>query len=144
MFFLGWGFFARSTAGGADWYVGANLYQTCKTDWWARLLMIGNVYPYFQEPTQGCFFWGWVIDVDLQLSFFLTPIFVSAYLKRRWFGNLMVFMAICAGITINWTIVVNNKLTAGWGSTADNKMFSYLIEKPWNHIGSFVVGVYFA
>ena len=56
----------------------------------------------------------------------------------------MVLMGMCVGIAINWVIVANNKLTAGWGSFADNKMFAYLIEKPWNHIGSFVVGVYFA
>mgnify|MGYP001626760443 CR=1 FL=1 len=55
--------------------------------------MIGNLYPYFQAPNYGCFFWGWPITTDLQLAL-LTPIFVLAYAKRAWIGHLLVFVTI--------------------------------------------------
>ena len=55
--------------------------------------MIGNLYPYFQAPNYGCFFWGWSITTDLQLSL-LVPLFVVIYKKREWAGNLFSALAI--------------------------------------------------
>lgn len=65
IFFIGWGLFPKSTTGGPNWFFGAGLFETCKDDWWARLFMIGNFVPFFQESSTGCFFWGWLIDIDL-------------------------------------------------------------------------------
>ena len=55
--------------------------------------MIGNIYPYFQAPNYGCFFWGWSITTDLQLSL-LVPLFVLIYKKREWAGHTFVFLAV--------------------------------------------------
>ena len=64
MFLLSYGIFPRLNEG-PIWQESQALFATCKDDWLAKLLMIGNLVPYFNPPTYGCFYWSWVIDVDL-------------------------------------------------------------------------------
>jgi hypothetical protein len=105
--------------------------------------MIGNLYPYFTAPNEGCFYWGWIIDVDIQLTL-LIPIFVCAYLKSKVIGHvtLAIFM-ILATIIGSWT-VYEYDIKAGILASQNWFLFAYVLEKPWSHIGSTCVGVYFA
>lgn len=63
VFLIGWGMYPEMAAG-PIWYKGSLMFETCRSDWWAVLLMSGNLYPYFTAPNEGCFYWGWIIDVD--------------------------------------------------------------------------------
>lgn len=145
IFFLSWGLYPRSTTGGPFWYVSANLFATCKDDWWARLLMIGNLVPQFvsQAPVMGCFFWGWIIDVDLQLTL-VCPLLVYAYLTNRKFGHFVIVLFIFLGTFVNMYIANKYDLKVGWLAPQNWQQFTYLIEKPWNHISSMCIGVLFA
>jgi hypothetical protein len=64
IFFIGWGLFPK-VASGPIWYKGAMMYETCHENWWAQILLIGNLVPWFLAPNEGCFYWGWLIDVDI-------------------------------------------------------------------------------
>ena len=46
IFFCGWGIFPKLGAG-PIWYTANSMFQDCEDSWWAQLLMIGNMYPYF-------------------------------------------------------------------------------------------------
>jgi hypothetical protein len=56
------------------------MYYECNQWWWAQVLFISNIVPYFQAPNYGCFFWSWNVVCDLQLAL-LTPFFVIFYRK---------------------------------------------------------------
>ena len=63
IFFCGWGLFPYMGAG-PIWYTANAMYDDCQDYWWAQLLMVGNIVPFFQAPNYGCFFWGWTILTD--------------------------------------------------------------------------------
>ena len=46
VFFCGWAIFPHLGAG-PIWYEANLMYDDCDKYWWAQLLMIGNLYPYF-------------------------------------------------------------------------------------------------
>lgn len=46
IFFCGWAVFP-SLGAGPIWYTAHSMFDDCKDNWWAQLLMIGNLYPYF-------------------------------------------------------------------------------------------------
>lgn len=46
IFFCGWAIFPHLGAG-PIWYQASLMYDDCDKYWWAQLLMIGNIYPYF-------------------------------------------------------------------------------------------------
>lgn len=118
IFFLSWGMYPRSTNGGPFWYVSANLFESCNDDWWARILLIGNLVPEFtsQAPICGCFFWGWIIDVDIQLTL-VVPLFVYAYLFNKKLGHAMIFIFIIFGMFVNMAIVNAWDIKVGWLAT---------------------------
>ena len=45
-FFVGWAIFPHMGAG-PIWYTARSMYTDCSEYWWAHLLMIGNIVPYF-------------------------------------------------------------------------------------------------
>ena len=45
-FFVGWAVFPHMGAG-PIWFSASLMYDDCPSQWWAQLLFIGNVYPYF-------------------------------------------------------------------------------------------------
>ena len=46
IFFCGWAIFPHLGAG-PIWFEAGLMYDDCKEQWWAQLLMIGKIYPYF-------------------------------------------------------------------------------------------------
>jgi peptidoglycan/LPS O-acetylase OafA/YrhL len=143
IFLIAWGLYPRVTDGGPTWYLSAGLFEQCEDYWWARMLLIGNLVPSFSPPVTGCFFWGWVIDVDVQLTL-VVPLFVYAYLFNRKFGHACVLICVVFGTFVNMAIVDKYNLKVGWLAPENWKMLAYLIEKPWNHIASMCMGVFFA
>jgi len=77
IFFVSWALFPY-LGGGPMWYTAHNMFDGCKDYWWAQVLFVSNLIPYFQAPNYGCFFWSWPVVTDMQLTL-LTPIFVIIY-----------------------------------------------------------------
>lgn len=142
IFLLTWGLYPRA-GDGPNWYLSESLFETCHDMWWTKFLMIGNIIPWMTPDNSGCFFWGWIIEVDVQLCL-LVPIFVYCYLLNRWFGNFAVLICALLGMTINMAIVDKNDFKVGWLSLKNYTILAYLFEKPWNHIASMCCGVFFA
>lgn len=46
VFFCGWAIFPRVGAG-PIWYSAHSMFDECDKYWWAQLLMMGNLFPYF-------------------------------------------------------------------------------------------------
>lgn len=79
VFFVGWALFPYMGAG-PMWYSAHTMFQDCKSYWWAQVLFISNMVPYFQAPNYGCFFWSWIVVCDMQLTL-LIPLFVVVFRK---------------------------------------------------------------
>lgn len=61
----------------------------------------------------GCFFWGWIIDCDLQLTL-VCPLLVYAYLANRKFGHFIVLLLVVFGTYVNMHIANKYSLKVGW------------------------------
>jgi peptidoglycan/LPS O-acetylase OafA/YrhL len=63
IFFLTWASISR-LEDGPLWINTQSLFYQCDKYWWAQILFIGNLVPYFTEVTLGCFYWGWAVYAD--------------------------------------------------------------------------------
>jgi len=137
-FFCGWALFPYVGAG-PIWYTANLMYDECSQYWWAQLLMIGNLYPMFQAPNYGCFFWGWTITTDLQLAL-LTPLFVVMYIKREWLGHVFVTVVTLGQLALIGWVCYEYKLRVGPFAAEDWYLFS-MFQKPFFKIESLAMGV---
>ncbi len=64
VFFFGWLVGSR-LLDAPLWYNYKQLYLDCSKYWWAQLLFIGNLVPFFEEATEGCMYWSWFVTTDL-------------------------------------------------------------------------------
>lgn len=64
VFFLGWVITPR-LRDAPTWVATNQLFYKCDQYWWAQVLFIGNLVPWFEEATCGCFYWAWGFYVDL-------------------------------------------------------------------------------
>ena len=84
VFFFGWACGAR-LEDGPNWTNYQSLFLNCDRYWWAQLLMIGNIVPFFEDMNGGCFYWAWTFYCDFQLVF-LVPLYVAVYAKSKKLG----------------------------------------------------------
>ena len=139
IFFCGWAIFPYAGAG-PIWFTAHSMYDECNEYWWAQLLMIGNLYPYFQAPNYGCFFWGWPITTDLQLSLFL-PLFVLIYAKREWIGHAFVLCVIVVDTFFIVRVCLEYGLRVGPFAEENWYLFSYLFQKPFFKFHTYALGI---
>lgn len=84
-----------------------NLWYDCDSRWFYKLLFVGNIQGY-QEPTEGCGYWLWAVQCDLQLTL-IVPFLVQSYQIKPWFGNLVQLLVIIgAQIQTGYILSVNN------------------------------------
>jgi hypothetical protein len=77
VFFASWALFPYMGVG-PMWYSSHMMYDGCKDYWWAQVLFVSNIVPYFQAPNYGCFYWSWIVVCDMQLAL-LIPLYVVIY-----------------------------------------------------------------
>ena len=139
LFFVGWAVFPHMGAG-PIWYSARAMYTDCSAYWWAQLLMIGNIVPYFQAPNYGCFFWGWVITTDMQLAL-LIPFFVVIYKKKAWLGHLVAFIVVSVDTAGIAYVTEKYQLRAGPLAEENWYLFAYLFQKPFFKFPAMFVGI---
>lgn len=61
----------------------------CDTYFWTNLLFINNVYPYDLGEGDQCFYVSWYLACDMQF-YLVSPIFILAFLRNRWFGVSLI------------------------------------------------------
>jgi len=69
---------------------------------------------------------------------------VYAYLKSHKLGHLAVITALIGSTALGSWVVYKYDLKAGILAEQNWYLFAYLLEKPWAHIGSLMIGIYFA
>ena len=68
----------------------------------SKLLLVGNLYPFFQDDLNGCMQWTWSVECDMQL-FLITPWLVMLYRKigsKKMYSLMGVFFFI--GFIVNY------------------------------------------
>lgn len=63
IFFVSWVVFPNMGAG-PIWFGSRGMFLDCSKYWWTQLLFVSNIFPYFNAPNEGCFFWGYYIECD--------------------------------------------------------------------------------
>lgn len=104
VFFFGWACGAR-LEDGPNWTNYQSLFLQCDKYWWAQLLMIGNIVPFFEDQNGGCFYWAWTFYCDLQLAL-LVPLYVAVYSKSRRAGVLLQGLIVVLGSVLLMAITV--------------------------------------
>lgn len=117
------------------------MFQECGDYWWAQVLFISNIYPYFQQPNAGCFFWSWIIETDLQLAL-IVPLFVIVYKRNAIAGHLFVLFASIIDIGICYYTINKYQIKAGVLAEENWYLFAYIFQKPWFKVTSLAIGIY--
>ena len=77
--FIGWTSTCRMT-NGPIWSMMNDNWYDCYQTWWHKILFVGNLTG-FVGPFQGCYYWTWSIECDMQLTL-LVPLFVQIFRIR--------------------------------------------------------------
>jgi peptidoglycan/LPS O-acetylase OafA/YrhL len=117
------------------------MFNTCEETWWANLLFISNVYPWFQPPNEGCYFWAWQITVEMQLTLLVPPIIII-YNKSPKCGHFIILLGNIVCIAQAVFTAYKYKLKAGPLAYENWNLFAYMFMKPWAHLGPMLNGIY--
>ena len=139
IFFLGWVIFPRIGAGPV-WYEARMMYSECDSLWWTQLLFINNIYPYFTAPNEGCFFWSYYILCDMQLAL-VIPLFIIIYTKSVKAGHVFSLFCLIWDTFLGLYTINEYKMRAGVLAYENWYLFSYILQKPWNHLSSTIIGI---
>ncbi|CDW83385.1 UNKNOWN [Stylonychia lemnae] len=125
------------------WSINKTLYLNCESYWWASVLFIGNLVPFFGEATEGCMFWSWFLACDLQL-YLLIPLYVALIRKSKIVGYGLQFLLIAFNIAFAIIICLQKELRAGVFALENYYLFSDLLNKPYCKFATHGTGVMFA
>ena len=120
-----------------------NFWFNCDVYWWHKVLFVGNI-TYFQEPTQGCMFWAWAIQCDMQLHL-LIPFLVMIYsFGGQTMGNTCMWVLICFSMWLNCHIIGKYNLKTCIIALEDYALLDRYYSKPWTKLFAVGLGIYFA
>lgn len=129
-------------ADGPVWFTYERNFISCDGYWWSVFTMTINFFPSLQLPLEGCFFWGWIVAVEIQLFIFI-PLLVwglsNLNLKLR---NAAIGVMFTAGLLINAYLAYAYKLTAGLLSPANYYIYMTFINKPYTKIYAVAIGLF--
>ncbi|KAK8776754.1 hypothetical protein V5799_029903, partial [Amblyomma americanum] len=115
--------------------------RLCEKSWWSNLLLINN----FWESKQMCLVATWYLACNFQ--FFVLSVFILIPLYN-WpvVGLGATFMLLLAGSVVSGVITFLAELPPGLIFYPDldtvSNLVTYVYHKPYNHIGSYCVGVF--
>lgn len=125
------------------WLVMRELWYNCDQYLWVKLLFIGNIFGY-QEATEGCMYWAWAIQCDMQLHL-LVPFLVMIYTKfSNRAGDFAMLFLVCVSMVINCFIIYKYELRAGLFAIENRDILEKFYSKPWTKLYAVALGVYFA
>jgi hypothetical protein len=140
-FFMTWAIISRLDDGPL-WMNSNTLYYECDKYWWAQVLFIGNLVPYFVEVTLGCFYWGWAIFCDMQ-CYLYVPFFALVYKKSPAAGIFIPIFLIIYNTVFTWVMSAEWDFKAGPLAIEDYYMFAIVYNKPWFKQGCHCTGILF-
>ncbi|CDW75759.1 UNKNOWN [Stylonychia lemnae] len=140
--FFGWAVSSRFFEGPL-YGISKKLYLNCDKYWWTQLIFIGNFFPFMGEATQGCMYWSWFVQADVQL-YSLIPLYLYLYRKSKTIAiAIMIFLSLF-GIFYNIFEVYRLQLRAGPFAIENFDLFAILFNKPYTKFQYHIPGVFFA
>lgn len=136
---FGW-FVVPRLNSGPVWYIYQELFYSCGTYWWAQVLLVGDMVPFFQAQNEGCYYWSWSVTNDIKL-FLLVPFYVILYKRSRAWGHAVVVLVILGNCALNMLLTNSKDLTAGLFSSEDYYLFSTMANKFYTKLGPSAFGV---
>ncbi|XP_037522288.1 nose resistant to fluoxetine protein 6 isoform X1 [Rhipicephalus sanguineus] len=115
--------------------------RLCEKSWWSNLLLINN----FWDSKEMCLVATWYLACNFQ--FFVLSIFILIPLYN-WptVGLTATFLLLLAGSIVSGVITFMSDLPPGLIFYPDldtvSNLVTYVYHKPYNHIGSYCVGVF--
>ncbi|CAM9170227.1 unnamed protein product, partial [Hapterophycus canaliculatus] len=112
--------------------------------WWSNVAYINNMVPWHQGETQECFYHAWYLADDMQF-YMVSPVFIVLYMRRRWWGLAVTFLAIAASTAA----MAIGTYVRGWSAlTLDGSWVVKYSEEtyttPYFRIVSYLIGMLFA
>lgn len=139
--FTGWNY-CGYLSDGPIWATLNALWYNCDSQWWYKLLFIGNLNAY-QEPTEGCMYWVWAIQCDMQLHLFV-PLWAILYWYSQSLGNVFqIHLLIVSNILNAWT-TSHYSLKSGFLAIENNNLLDKGLSKPWSKLFAVAYGAMLA
>lgn len=127
---------------GPVWATLNALWYNCDSQWWYKVLFIGNLNA-FQEPTEGCMYWVWAIQCDMQLHLFV-PLWAILYWYSQSLGNaFQIHLLIASNILNAWT-TSHYSMKSGFLAIENNNLLDKGLSKPWSKLFAVAIGAMLA
>ncbi|KAL5282288.1 hypothetical protein ACFFRR_005461 [Megaselia abdita] len=108
--------------------------ENCANYWWRNILYINNFY----DLNEICMIWSWYMANDMQ--FYIIAI-VFLILSKRYFR--VSFAVLSTILFSSWIVTGLISISYQYKVNVGEpfKSFNFLYDKPWQRIGSYIVGI---
>ncbi|XP_026838898.1 uncharacterized protein LOC6555548 isoform X1 [Drosophila erecta] len=109
-------------------------HNTCRMYWWRNILYINNYFP----QTEMCMMWSWYMANEMQ--FYVMAALLLA-LARKYFKAVAItlFVFLLSSWSISGIISLTHQYTHKVSLPFES--FDFLYDKPWQRVGSYIVGM---
>ncbi|XP_017114295.1 uncharacterized protein LOC108137215 [Drosophila elegans] len=109
-------------------------HNTCRVYWWRNILYINNYFP----QTEMCMMWSWYMANEMQ--FYVMAALLLA-LARKYFKAVAVTLIVflLSSWSISGIISLQHQYTHKVALPFES--FDFLYDKPWQRVGSYIVGM---
>lgn len=129
---------------GVTWHEVGRLFDTCDEYWWAPLVFMSDMMPWYVREWRGCMRWTAIHSIDMKL-FILLPILVQMYhkgLKRL--AIMICLILVLIGLGINAFMVKYYEMNVGVMNIMDYHSVDHFMYKPYTHIDPYYCGILIA
>ena len=106
-----------------------------------------NEYPRIQEQTEGCYYWGFCVAVEIQMALFL-PLFIVAAERlgrsSKALGDLLLVSLLLFGCYINYQVLEKWNLSYTLGSSYNLHMANHWNYHAYAYIDDAAIGMLLA
>ncbi|BFG00552.1 uncharacterized protein DMAD_00520 [Drosophila madeirensis] len=110
-------------------------HNTCRVYWWRNILYINNFFP----QREMCMMWSWYMANEMQ--FYVMAALLLA-LARRYFKA--VALTLIVFLLSSWSVsgIVSLQHQYTHKVALPFESFDFLYDKPWQRVGSYIVGMF--
>jgi len=144
IFLFGW-LIGPHLSSGTCWFTYDRGFNDCDGYWWSVFTMTINIFPVYQIPSEGCYYWGWFIAAEMQIFIFLPFIVYLIVHAKKQLNVYIGLICLCIfGVALNYFIFYWYNLAAGLFAPADLGAFRWFINKPYTKIHAVALGILLA
>jgi peptidoglycan/LPS O-acetylase OafA/YrhL len=100
-----------------------------------------NFLPWYSIANEGCYFWGWVVACEMQVTIFV-PFIVTLMSKLNWKGkSFALTFLLFVGMAALFCIVWKHNLAEAIFNSADLYAVMFFLNKPYTKIHAVSIGM---